>query len=281
MRYIFSTKVSLVLLVVLAISMASATFIENDYGSLVARRMVYEAWWFELIMLWLAINFIAHIGKYRLLSKQKLSVGLFHIAFIIIILGAGITRYTSEEGVIHIREGQAQQVFYTAKNYLQVVAPASGEMLTVHREFAARPFKPTSFPIKLGGKEFTIEVNEYIRAAKQSFIAGSETLFELAVLNSGTRNDIVLHQADSVRISNLKLATAKDTTADIWLQKLDSGWAIHSNKELKLMEMATQQIATQAAGTTVPLKFRTLYQWNEGAFVIKDIRENTQSILVT
>lgn len=110
----------MVLLFIFAVAMAVATFVENDYGTQVARAQVYEAWWFELLMLWLSINFIFHIKKYNLLSKKKLVIGLFHIAFVIIILGAGITRFFGTEGNMSIREGQAVNYFLSAEKYAQI-----------------------------------------------------------------------------------------------------------------------------------------------------------------
>ena len=54
--------------------MGYATFLENDFGTPVARQSVYEAWWFELLMLILTVNFIGNIFRYRLLRKEKLSI---------------------------------------------------------------------------------------------------------------------------------------------------------------------------------------------------------------
>ena len=87
-------------------SMAVATFLENDFGTPAARSMVYDAWWFEVLMFILTINFVGNIFKYRLLRKQKVDILLFHIAFIVILIGAAVTRYTGYEGLMRIREGQ-------------------------------------------------------------------------------------------------------------------------------------------------------------------------------
>src|SRR5690606_11553071 len=104
MKGLLSTKVSLVIIIIFAVSMGAATFIENDYGTAVAREAVYEAWWFEVVLIWLAINFLAHIRQYKLFTAKRWPLGMFHIAFVIMILGAGVTRYFGKEGVIHIRE---------------------------------------------------------------------------------------------------------------------------------------------------------------------------------
>ena len=83
---LFSNRVTLVALVIFAGAMGYATFVENDYGTPVARQSIYEAWWFELIMLVLVINFIGNIYRYQLLRKEKLAILLFHVAFIVILV---------------------------------------------------------------------------------------------------------------------------------------------------------------------------------------------------
>src|SRR5690606_28253419 len=113
LRILVSTKTTLVLLLTYAIAMAVATFVENDHGIPVSWALVYNAWWFELIQLWMAINFLFHIKQYKMFHKNRWPVGLFHIAFVIILLGAGVTRYFSVDGSVHIREGMASNTVFS------------------------------------------------------------------------------------------------------------------------------------------------------------------------
>jgi cytochrome c biogenesis protein ResB len=50
-----------ILFVVFAVAMAAATFIENDYGSEISYKLVYNTRWFELILLLLAVNLIGQL----------------------------------------------------------------------------------------------------------------------------------------------------------------------------------------------------------------------------
>ena len=45
---------------------------------------------------------------------------LIHFGFIIVIIGAGITRYIGYEGIMIIKEGEAVNYLYSAEPYLQV-----------------------------------------------------------------------------------------------------------------------------------------------------------------
>ena len=117
---IYSTKLTATLFLVFAVSMGVATFIENDYGTETARALVYNTWWFEGIMAVFAINFFGNIFKYRLYKKEKLVVLIFHSSFFLILVGAGITRYISTEGIMPIKEGAVSNTYFSDKNYIHL-----------------------------------------------------------------------------------------------------------------------------------------------------------------
>lgn len=91
------------LLLLFAVVIAFATFVENDYGTAVAKALVYNAWWFELLLMLLGVNLLGSVFVNRLLRRRKWPVALFHLAFLLILLGAGLTRYFGFEGTLHIR----------------------------------------------------------------------------------------------------------------------------------------------------------------------------------
>jgi len=99
-----------VLFIVFAMSMIFATIYEHRFGATAARVLVYNAKWFELILLLMIVNLIGQIFQFRLYKRKKLTIMLFHVAFILMILGAGITRYFGFEGMIHIRENKTQNI---------------------------------------------------------------------------------------------------------------------------------------------------------------------------
>ena len=120
-----------VLFLVFAIAMAVATFLENDFGSAAAYNMVYNAKWFELILLLLAVNLVGQVIVLKLFRKEKLTVALFHLSFIVMIIGAGITRYFGWEGSMRIREGEVQQQCFSNEKYIGYsVKDARGSIVT-------------------------------------------------------------------------------------------------------------------------------------------------------
>ena len=108
------------ILVALAVSIAVATFVENDFGPETARSHIYNATWFELLFLLGSINLLGSMIIYRVIRKSKLTILVFHLSFILILIGAGITRYLGFTGIIHIREGQNSSAVISDEAYLRV-----------------------------------------------------------------------------------------------------------------------------------------------------------------
>lgn len=105
-----------------ALSCAVATFIENDYGTIAARAIVYNSWWFALLHIYLIFALIASFIHYRSLPRKKYASALLHLSFIIIIIGAGITRYFGKEGMFIISENQKADFYYSSENYINISA---------------------------------------------------------------------------------------------------------------------------------------------------------------
>lgn len=97
-----------------------ATFIESAHGTQAARIVIYNALWFEILLTYLGINLIANIFRYKMWLRGKIAMLTFHIAFIVILIGAAITRFISFEGLMLIREGEQSNVIYTSDPYLTI-----------------------------------------------------------------------------------------------------------------------------------------------------------------
>ncbi len=92
----FSCVIYILTLVVLGI----ATGIEHAEGNAFVARHVYGAWWFSLLWALLAATGVAYIIRKRV---RRWSILLLHLSLVVILVGAGITRFTSYKGVVHLR----------------------------------------------------------------------------------------------------------------------------------------------------------------------------------
>ena len=113
-----STRLTAFLFISFSAAMAAGTFIESMHGTEASKILVYNALWFEIMMILFVVNFTYNIKRYRLLSREKLPVLLLHLSWILIIIGAGITRYIGYEGIMPIREGSNSNQFLSSDTYL-------------------------------------------------------------------------------------------------------------------------------------------------------------------
>ena len=122
-----------VLFILFATAMGVATFIENDFGTQTSKALVYNTWWFETIMVFFVINFFGNMFRYRLYKKEKWPVLMFHLAFLFIIIGAGVTRYVGYEGLMLINEGETTNQFLSETTYVNVIVDNSEEQKKLHK----------------------------------------------------------------------------------------------------------------------------------------------------
>ena len=109
-----------VYMVLIAFSIAIATFIENDFGTNTAQKLVFKSWWFELILILFAFSSIYNVILFKMYKLKKWPIFLFHLSIPIIIMGSGVTRYLGIEGSMHIREGAKTNKITTSDEFLNI-----------------------------------------------------------------------------------------------------------------------------------------------------------------
>ena len=211
-KLLFSTRLMSLLFIAFAVAMALGTFIETKYSTETARIWIYNAWWFEAIMVFFVINFVGNIKRYRLLRVEKWPVLVLHLSWVLIIVGAFVTRYISFEGMMPIREGQAEKVFYSDKTYLTafVDGEINGEprRKTLQEDLivTAEDIK-SNLPWKsdFNGQPFTISYKGFIDGAEEGLIAdesGKEYL-KIVEAGDGQRHDHYLESGEVSSIHNV------------------------------------------------------------------------------
>ena len=116
---LFSTRAAALYIFLFAATIGIATFIENDFGTSAAQKVIFKAKWFELLLLLFSGALINNIIQFRMIQNKKWALLIFHLSMIIIFLGAGVTRYYGYEGMMHIREDSVSDQFLSAETYLQ------------------------------------------------------------------------------------------------------------------------------------------------------------------
>ena len=119
-NFLSSMKFAAILLFAFAFSIGYATFIENDFGTRAAKALIFNAWWLEAILILLCLSLILNMFKNNMFCWNKIMILTYHLAFIVILIGAGTTRYFGTEGMMHIREGRMENKFVSDDLYLQI-----------------------------------------------------------------------------------------------------------------------------------------------------------------
>ena len=117
---LFSMRLMTIGLLLFLLGIGTATFIESIYGIQSAKIIIYNATWFEILLVYLGLNLISNIFKYKMFQREKIAMLLFHLSFIVILFGAAITRYISFEGLMVIKEGTTSDFIYTSEPHLLV-----------------------------------------------------------------------------------------------------------------------------------------------------------------
>lgn len=275
---LISTRTMAVLLLVFAGAMAYATFLENDYGTPAAKALIYEAWWFEAIMVLLILNFIGNIKRYRLWRKEKWSVLVFHLSFILIFIGGAITRYISFEGQMHIREGATSKEIVTDKNYFKIQIEEKGDVLnyeeipylmsTVHKDFKAS--------YDYHGKKISVKTLDFIPRKKDSLIAnknGEEYLHFVIAGNQG-RENFYIKEGDVQNIGGTLISFNRPIDGAIEFKKENGSVLIKTPVDASFMTMATQATGNTKKDEFQPLVYRSLYTVNDLRLVVPEGLKN-------
>ncbi|NRT12672.1 cytochrome c biogenesis protein CcsA [Flavobacterium sp. 14A] len=276
--FLFSTRLMALLFIVFAVAMGVGTFIESKYNTDTARIFIYNAWWFEVIMVFFLINFLGNIKRYQLLKKEKWATLLLHLAFIFILLGAFVTRYISYEGMMPIREGAAENQFYSDKTFLTVfvdgeykgemkrrvfeepllLSPVTNNNFTISEKFADTPFE-------VSYEDFVMGAKEYVKADPKGV-----TYIKLVEAGDGGREEHFIKEGEVQNIHNVLFALNNPTEGAININTTGKEYTIQTPFEGDFMRMADKFQGKVQKDVVQPLMMRSLYSIGEKRFVFPD-----------
>ena len=148
-----SMPLSIFLMLLYAVSIGWATFVEKDYGSIVAHDVIYASWWFELLNVWLALSLFGCMLK-SARHGFKVGVHIFHLALVIIVIGAGITRYYGFEGRMVLQNGETSDFIESSDNFLNVL---------VSNDVGENGNQSDILPLDSFKKGYSISLSPYVR----------------------------------------------------------------------------------------------------------------------
>ncbi len=255
-KALFSIKAMTLALLIFLVAIALATFIESSETVQASKLWVYNNFWFEVLLVFLTLNLIANIFRYKMWSREKIAMFTFHISFIVIMIGAGVTRYFGFEGTMPIREGQSSNRIITAEPYF-FVHVNNGK---VQSEDSAVAYMAESYPNKLGVSDFQLPGHpskisfEYVRfQSKMIDSLVSDTKHggdALEIVTNGMQSNYLLSK-EELDLGGIPLRFSDEAIEGVNIQKVGDSLKIKSVMDLQMIPMSLMQVA-QRSGAPIP-----------------------------
>ena len=278
-----SMKLMTTLIFFFFLAIAYATFIENDFGTQTAKALIYNAKWFEVLIVLLSLNMMVNINRYKLWRKEKLAVLLFHISFIIIVIGAGVTRYVSYEGMMSIREGENSNLIVSDQTFLQIKVHNNkfqyiyDKPLLMHSYEGPFSFlKSNSFKqnIPFLENDITIEFQDFIKNAKDTLIVGEgQKTLTIVLAGPNGRETYYLQEGKAERYLGLNFSFGIPLPGHVNFFFQDEELMVQLPNDGNFMRMADRFSGTLKKDSIQPLMLRSLYVVDGLNFVIPNFYE--------
>lgn len=272
---LFNTSAAGLYIVLFAIAIAVATFIENDFGTSAAQKVIFKAKWFELLLVLFAITLIVNIFRFRMVQQKKWPLVIFHASMVIIILGAAVTRYHGHEGMMGIREGSAANTFLTADNYLLFQVQHEGRNFSFDEPVLFASLGDNSFKKSylLGNKELKVEVLNFIPNPTEIMVDdenGRPTLKVVIVGRNGREEYLVQSGQNPNIYGTIFNFTHHENPRAFNIKFQNDSLYFMAPTPFTQMVMATQTKDTLPPGIYHPLHLRSMYSDGSHSFVFGD-----------
>ncbi len=293
-KILFSTRTMTVLLLLYGMSMAVATFVENDYDTPTAKTLIYNSTWFEILMLWLVVLFAANIKTYRLTKREKWPLLVFHLAFIFMFIGGAITRYVSFEGQMPIKERQTTNEIISDLTYFQLDVSDGKKTLRYDKYPYLMSYfnaKDTRWPFKriykqnyqFDNKVISLKTLDYIPLAKDSVqtTESGKKMLNIVSIGQGGRLNNYIPEGEIKNIDGMMFSFNNPVRGAVQLMEKNGLMMIAPPIDGQYMSMEGQQMGvvtdsallTQHSGNIkanefAPLNHRALYTINNTNFII-------------
>ena len=282
-KKIFSMKMAVLVMIIFALAIGVATFIENDYGTQSARALIYNAKWFEVLLFYFIAIVIYNIFVFKMYKKEKWGQLVLHLAFIFIAIGAFLTRYVGYEGILHLRNGQINDLMVSDYMNLSLKVKDDNKTYYFDKKLTLSSMTKNSFNtnVKIGNKDLNIKLLSYMPSAKkvikQVNSGGSEYLeFMVSPANSMAQT-IYLKRGDSIDFGAFELSydAKKETFKPVVKVYKDSNGTLKfiSPFDVFTKSMKTMQNRDLKSGE-YELKYKTLYNIRGNSFVLKKEYKN-------
>ena len=294
LQMLISTRAMVILLFLFALAIGVATFVENSYDTITARQVIYNTRYFELILFLLALNFLYNIKRYKLLSLKKISLFIFHIGFVIVIIGAGITRYIGYEGVMIIPEKSSVDHIYSTKANLQFKVISIEDSIqysySLEHYFTDLTSKYFIHEFNFPNKgNVLIEYKDYIKHAKKVIVSDTVDGTSILEIVGPSMESIIIESGDIVNKGGINFSLNNNTNlGGLSFYTVNNKIQLYSSYDCYSIDMASLSIEdrqknidlipkdTLKKDTLYTVKTRSLINVNNYQIMIKSLHNNSK-----
>jgi cytochrome c-type biogenesis protein CcsB len=289
LSFLGAMKTMAVLMLIFAVAIGVATFIENDFGTQSAKAEVFNARWFEVLLALLAVNLALNIFNFKMYRADKALVLMFHISFFVVLIGAAITRYVGYEGVMHIREGADSNTMLSSQSYLNFVFSDNDQTLKYDKPIYLSKMSKNDlrYNIEVNGKEFEAELIDYIPDATYTLenVSGGKPTAKMMVTSAQAKPEqITLSEGEFYSTSDYVLDFESGKNFElpvIRISKEGANLKMSHPMKLTYVSMDDRSSGDINASGTSSLESRHLYSAGQSSFVLRQYFQSAKKVLVS
>jgi len=283
-----SMKTMAILMLVFAFSIGYATIVENDFGTMTAKAEIYNAEWFEVLLGLLAINLIYNIVHMKMYTLKKAPIFIFHIAFLVILLGAAITRFFGYEGSMHIREGMASSSILSSDAYFTVEANSNDKNVSYNKiaYLSKRTKNNLEAELTVADKNVDVKLVEYIPNAIESIVKdkNGKAIINLMITSGGKGKPVALNEGNYYDAGTFVLdfqsgRSFDKPTVSIFIK--NNQLFMKHNMKLTYFRMSDRLKGNLAANDKEVFNKRVLYSTDLGSFVLRKFLPHAEKKVIT
>lgn len=298
-RQLFSMRMMAVGMIIFLVAIGAATLVESKYDIQTAKIMIYNATWFEILLVFLCINLVANILRYQMFQREKIAMLLFHLSFIVMIIGAGVTRFISFEGLMLIREGQQTDFIYSSDPHIWFKINDGKLQYTDHKQVYMSEQTGNYFDFDVAfpnhNSPITIEYVDFHKKMIDSLVVNDSISSSSLDIVTGGMSSNYVSDGEFLMIGDVALSfNKKDAMPGIEIFQKGPKMMMKTQLPMRYLPMAEMQKARQSGmdvadsmyrqipvDTLVPFQTTTLYQVGEEQFVFKGIVSNSKRMKVS
>lgn len=201
---LLSIKNALLLIIIGFLSITIATYIENSESKKSAWDVVYSSFWFEFLFYLIIAVLIFNIFHFKMYKKEKLPSFVFHLSFILIIIGAIVTKYYSYKGHMFVEKNQISNQLISIEDYLQIKTSVNNKEVKILSE----DFGSLDKQYNINNRFLKLKDKNFIKFGKQKVIKDDNSrvgVMAFEILTKNNRESFFFEDKNILSLKNVDI----------------------------------------------------------------------------